>query len=512
MVFNSYQWPMEQTMVNGVAATTEVDSKVALVAQLVPLVIECAKDGCLLFSNGVYRDESSVEQASSSSGTSLARTLFDAYCESIYYVDHGRVPGFAFKNHLPYLEIKLDGVGRLASNDVQKQFYQTVVFMGCTLGELELGIMSSEPQVNLEKEIKNWLQANFSISNIQNTPSSSLRSLSLLPSISDIITSPDYLVTNEQCPRPREALFLEEALLEEKLRFGTLNQMRKVGLPKLENEHDAMTKAILVVLTSSLSSSSSGTVHNSVPLIISPREPSGFRSYHSALGPVGQLKTGRKQNMFKRIILFFRELNVGRRQVLGIEERGPTDKQLHHAMAEKRRRENMRQSFRVLRSLLPPGSKKDNATVLSMITEFIDSLKTRVEQLEKRNQTLETHLSANVLDEDHGTNVKIVQISQSTSESRFLDLRVWLRSRECSSSDLVIKVLGFLRQQRDVSLVSVQYSNTSMVVPNSMHGLVLRLKIEGDEFEESGFQEAVKRLLMASHTDNLTFLPIMKEP
>ncbi|GER37121.1 basic helix-loop-helix (bHLH) DNA-binding family protein [Striga asiatica] len=460
---------------------------------------------CLLFSNGVYREESSVEQASSSSGTSLARTLFDAYCESIFYVDHGRVPGFAFKNHLPYLEIKLDGLGRLASSDVQMQFYQeagiqTVVFMGCTLGEVELGIMSSEPQVNLEKEIKNWLQVNFSIqlatpSNIQNTSPSSLRSLSLLPSISDIITSPNYLVANEQ--GPREPLFLEEALLEEKLRFETLNQMRKVGLPKLENEHDAMTKAILSVLTSSLSSSSSGMVHNSVPLIISPREPSGFRSYHSALGPVGLVTTGRRQNMFKRSVLFFRELNTRRRWVLGIEERGPTDKHLHHVIAEKRRRENVRQSFQVLRSMLPPGSKKDNATVLSMITEFIDSLKTQVEQLEKRNQTLETHLSANVLEEseDRGTNVKIVQISQSTTESRFLDLRVWLRSRECSSSDLMIRVLGFLRQLKNVSLVSVQYSNTSMEVPNSMHGLLLRLKIERDEFDESSFQEAVKRVV-----------------
>ncbi|KAG6421075.1 hypothetical protein SASPL_117624 [Salvia splendens] len=82
----------------------------------------------------------------------------------------------------------------------------------------------------------------------------------------------------------------------------------------------------------------------------------------------------------------------------------------------------------------------------------------------------------------------------STSQPRFLDLRISLRSRECSLSDLVARVLGLLKQQeRNVSLLSLQ-SNTRFVESLPVHGLVLRCKVEGEEFDESGFQEALHNL------------------
>ncbi|PIM99362.1 hypothetical protein CDL12_28142 [Handroanthus impetiginosus] len=76
---------------------------------------------CLVAFDGLYREDSN--QPSSSSG-SLTRQLFDAYRESVIYVDSGRIPGFAFKNNLPYMELKLHDLERLASNQVQLQFYQ----------------------------------------------------------------------------------------------------------------------------------------------------------------------------------------------------------------------------------------------------------------------------------------------------------------------------------------------------------------------------------------------------
>lgn len=73
-------------------------------------------------------------------------------------------------------------------------------------------------------------------------------------------------------------------------------------------------------------------------------------------------------------------------------------------------------------------------------------------------------------------NVQIAQVSSSTSEARFLDLRVTVRG-ESSMLDLVIRLLEFLKQQRNVSLLSVE-SNTTVLESIPVHGVMLRLKIE----------------------------------
>ncbi|KAK6151960.1 hypothetical protein DH2020_014595 [Rehmannia glutinosa] len=467
---------------------------------------------CLLFFDGLYQEAESSQQPS------IARTLFNAYRESVHYVDHGRVPGFAFKNNIPYMEMKLDGPQRMGS-EVQIQFYQeagikTVVFMGCTIGEIELG-MSSEAQVNLEMEMKNWFPVDFSrqtaprelqaaqTTNQNTSSSSSLRSLS----IGNVEYSPSIFNI------PNEAL-LPETLIIKSVPLSAapiisinsphdqakhaLSQIRNVQFPTIENEDSIMTKAILDVLTSPASTSSSqmSTAQNS---------PTAFRSYHAAFGPRVATRN-QKHNMFKRAVLFFRNLNMRRRRELHIRENRPnTAMQLHHVISERRRRQKLNESFQVLRSFLPPGSKKDKASVLSNTTEYLSSLKSQLKEVRKRNQTLETQLSTNRIEVglisssriDQRVNVEISQVlSASTSESRLLDLRVNLRSGECSLLDLVFRVLGFLKQQRNISLLSVQ-SNTRMQVESNVpvHGLVLRLKIEGDEFDESGFQEAVRRVV-----------------
>ncbi|KAL0410479.1 UNVERIFIED_CONTAM: putative transcription factor [Sesamum latifolium] len=488
--------------------------------------------------DGVYREVS--DQPSSSAG-SLARRLFGLYRESVIFIDSGRIPGFAFKNHLSYMELKLHDLQRMASSEVQLHFYQeagikTVVFMGCAMGEIELG-MSNDPQVDLKIEMKNLFPDDFSrpaMSTEQPPPndpnqppsssSSSLRSLS--------VDSTEYspllfnIPTSSFIQEPsKEALNIGQTVLAETLRslpmsaplitpspdhhqaaIQALSQIRNVQFPSIESEDSAMTKAILAVLSSPSSTSSS--CHQQIAPNLPPisRSPTAFRAYPSAaLTPVAA-RSSRKHSMFKRAVVFFRNLNLRRRQELQIQGNRPTTTQLHHMISERRRREKLNESFQILRSLLPPGSKKDKASVLSSTTEYLSSLKSQVEELSKRNQMLESQLSvqrsveAGNQDQVGGSsssaervNVEMNQVSSSASEARFLDLRVTVRG-ESSMLDLVIRVLEFLKQQRNVSLLSVE-SNTRMLESIPVHGIMLRLKIEGDEFDESAFQEAVRRVV-----------------
>ncbi|KAL0315776.1 UNVERIFIED_CONTAM: putative transcription factor [Sesamum radiatum] len=474
---------------------------------------------CLLFLDGIYQEESS-QQPGSSSG-SLARRLFNAYCASVNYVDdQGLVPGFAFKNNLPFMEVKLHGLQMRLSSEMQMQFYQeagikTIVFMGCASGEIELGV-SSEPQVDLEMEIKSWFPVDFSRQKAPTEPpqptsqdrpstsSSSLRSLSVDSSEYSLLFNVQTSSFITETPQAVPAL-ISTSPHHHQQDENALSQIRNIQFPTIESENAAITKAILAVLSSPSTSASSRT--NLPP--VSPagdHEPAAFRRYRSGLAPIAA--TSQKHNMFKRSISFFRNLNMRKRQELQTQGNRPTSTQMHHMISERRRREKLNESFQVLRSLLPPGSKKDKASVLSSTTEYISSLKSQVEELSKRNQELQSELSTTAGKEGGGeevgglsssserVSVEIAQVSSASTseEARFLDLRVRLRSGECSLLDLVIRVLEFLNQQSNLRLLSVQ-SNTRLVESAPVHGLVLRLRVEGDEFEECGFQEAVRRVV-----------------
>lgn len=106
-------------------------------------------------------------------------------------------------------------------------------------------------------------------------------------------------------------------------------------------------------------------------------------------------------------------------------------------------------------------------------------------ELKRRNAILEMQISTALREElgvapsTQRVNVEIVNVTPSTliSQARILDLRMSLRSTGCSLSDFVARILGFLKQQRNVSLLSLQ-SNTTIVESTPVHGLVLRLKVE----------------------------------
>ncbi|CAK9144133.1 unnamed protein product [Ilex paraguariensis] len=451
--------------------------------------------------------------------------------------------GHAFINKLPYIELKEPYLQSLASSGTQLQFYQTAIFMGCNVGEIELG-MSTDTQINLETEMRNYFPEDFSRQQQprelpqptdQDRPSSSsssLLSLSLdsteysplffsIPS-SSYIPEPPKEAPTEQAVRPLSTttLPLHQSQVEQTLglvsttssplheAIQSLSQIRATQFPSIEIEDAAMTKAILAVLSSSTSPSPSSSSSSHQPQQNLPpnyqinQKGTAFKSYRSALAPtIPATARIRRQNMLKRAMTFFRNLNLMRRQGQTQGTR-PTSTQLHHMISERKRREKLNESFQTLRSLLPPGSKKDKASVLASTTEYLGSLKAQVAELSQRNQILEaavlprrevTGETSGSLAERLGVQITNVAESTSSSETRMVDLQVTARG-ESSMVDLVIRILEFLKGVKNVSLISVE-ANTQMVESSPVNRVVLRLKIECGEWDESAFQEAVRRVV-----------------
>ncbi|KAG6431690.1 hypothetical protein SASPL_109772 [Salvia splendens] len=443
---------------------------------------------CLKGLDGIYHE--GRNQQTTSHG-SFVRRLFDVYREASTYVDAGLIPGIAFASNNPFMKLELHEFQSLISSDFQLQFYQTIVLMGCATGEIELGMSDNHNQVDIEAAMKNILQTHFP----NQPPSSSSSSL-----LSVSVDSPEYppllfnIPTTTAAPPlpflPQETLIREPPTTTADAHDQTrqmLSQFRHAHFPSIECEDAAMTSAILAVLSSPSTSTSS---HRP------PRTPNistAFRAYQPNL-PARRRSAAPAPSRFKRAMMFFNNLNHRTRH----DQSLPTATQLHHMISERKRREKLNESFQILRSFLPPGTKKDKASVLSSTVEYMSSLKSRVAELVERNRILEPRIDSVKKSESGGDEVwsgerVSVEISRSssTSEARFLDLRVRVRG-ESSLLDLVSRVIEFLRGQSGVSLTSVE-SNTRLLDSVSVHAVIITLRIQGDEFDESGFREGVKR-------------------
>ncbi|XP_058206602.1 putative transcription factor bHLH041 isoform X1 [Rhododendron vialii] len=445
------------------------------------------------------------------------------------------------------MELKGLDLQRLASVQPQLQFYQearikTAVFMGCMAGEIELGFSNDTTQVNWEMEMRKWMPENFPDQQApyQDLPpppdhqthasssSSSLRSLSTdnslepspflfnIPSTSYHQEPPKQPLIHEQAFRPTSSSVLMSPLHQA---IQSFNQTRNFPFPTPETEDDAITKAILAVL-SSPSPSASPSASSPQPSVaqnfpyFSRNATSAFNRYspgfaHSSSTPM--IARVRRSSMLKRAISFFRSLssmrNQGRVQVHGGSR--PTENQLYHMISERKRREKLNESFQALRSLLPPGTKKDKASVLSGTSEYLNSLRSQVVELTRRNQVLETQLlpKTKPRDDQEGStdessyrrlDVKVVNVvaaeSSSSSGARIVDLFVVVRGGGCDVLDLVIGILEFLKKDERVGFISVE-ADTKVEESISVNRVVSRLKIEGSEWDESTFQEAVGKVV-----------------
>ncbi|CAN4084906.1 unnamed protein product [Withania somnifera] len=466
----------------------------------------------------------------------VAQRLFEEYKHSWLIMDNGRIPGIAFKNNLPYMELQFADLQSHASNPVQLQFYQeagikTTICMGCRIGEIEFGMISS-PQVNLEMGMKNLFPECFSspaavgeaaisgfshhqplLSIDQNRPSSS-SSFSLdgpgeypsllfnVASTSFVAEPPQMDTFPQQTIRPVSTTALPYHQ-QQAIQTLTQAQIRGIQVPRLETEDAALKRAYLAVMTSPSSSSSSHqSRENNVPTD-HYQKSTAFRRFRSGLGPNSvqiAARSTRRENMLRRSVTFFRNLNMMRRQEqIQANLRAPTSTQVHHMISERRRREKLNDSFQLLRSLLPPGTKKDKASVLASTTKYLSSLKAQVEELSIKNEMLEAQLvkpqmisvgiSSSSSDGNERVAVEIINIGESTSESRIVDLQVSVRA-ECSILDLVTCLLEFLKTDNNITVVSLAASTRPMVIH-----ITLRIRIEGSECDESAFKEALKRVV-----------------
>lgn len=140
-------------------------------------------------------------------------------------------------------------------------------------------------------------------------------------------------------------------------------QARNIQFPTPEALDEAMTRAILAVL-SSPDCSSSSSVHQPLERL-PPRynltvKASAFKKYARVLTPTTtrmNRNLSSRQSLLMRSFAFLRNLNLMR-----LRERMPTtsrqtSSQLHHVISERRRREKLNDSFQALKSLLPPGTK-----------------------------------------------------------------------------------------------------------------------------------------------------------
>ncbi|KAI9123361.1 hypothetical protein K1719_006250 [Acacia pycnantha] len=132
-----------------------------------------------------------------------------------------------------------------------------------------------------------------------------------------------------------------------------------------ENEHEAIVRAILHVISSpSSSSSNSSTFHQqNLPNIIHPEAgTSAFTRYRpnsEMSSKFPNLSKNQQQSLLKRSF----ELLRGVHYVRNLRQRyqaisPPTRAHLLHVISERRRREKLNKNFQALRSLLPPGTKR----------------------------------------------------------------------------------------------------------------------------------------------------------
>ncbi|KAK4343370.1 hypothetical protein RND71_036464 [Anisodus tanguticus] len=275
-----------------------------------------------------------------------------------------------------------------------------------------------------------------------------------------------------------------------------LTKFQGQQFPKINGEDDAITRAYLAVLSSSPSSSlSRGQIQENLTRDhrLATRKATAFRKFRSTLGPNASIGARTcTHNMLKRSMTFFKNLYLMNWQEK-VQVNRLTNTQVHHIISERRRREKLNENFQQLRALLPPGTK-DKVSILASTTEYLSSLKDQVKEQCKRNEILEAQLlteSEASQFHQHGSGRVAVYIRYI--EARIVDLQVIVRGK-CSILDLVIHLLEFLKMVNIVSLVSVE-ANTMMVQSFPVALITLRLSIQGDEWDESAFLEAAKRVV-----------------
>ncbi|MED6132895.1 hypothetical protein PIB30_023152 [Stylosanthes scabra] len=480
----------------------------------------------LFFLDGFYN------QASSSLG-SVAQHLFNQFRTLTFHANDDGIPGLAFRNNRPYLELQQPQLVTLAWTQMQKQFYQearikTAVFMGCNKGEIELGFLNMS-QAEIQTALSNLFPEDFSstaalrqIVDHQNNPATS--SSSSLRSLSTTAGSPEYSSLIFNVPPTAAAAAAPGTIAPNTISPLSSNTASALlshpstttphfMFPNQEIENETLMRVFLNAISSPQQLQNQNLPYN---ITVAHPESGAFRRYRTEpeAGTNGSSVSLRsRQSLMKRTLAFFRRINEMRIRER-IQASRPSSTQLHHMIAERRRREKLNDNFQALRELLPHGTKKDKASILTTAKETLSSLMAEIEKLRIRNQELESRLPESkestttttdqeicktmlMVPPNERFHVQISDVPQSSSEEeRRMDLHVALRG-QISHIDVVIRLLEFLNVAQNVSLVSMRTNtNNNVEGNNSINQLTFRLRIlQGSEWDVSAFQEAVRRVV-----------------
>ncbi|TKW13981.1 hypothetical protein SEVIR_5G136900v4 [Setaria viridis] len=261
-----------------------------------------------------------------------------------------------------------------------------------------------------------------------------------------------------------------------------------------------------------------------------------FRRYARHLGPKRPPKPGAcGQRMFKTAMAVLSKMHVAARynqqyyyqQAAAAAEAAPPPSvnQLQHMFSERKRREKLNDSFHALKTVLPPGAKKDKTSILIRAREYVRSLESKVSELEEKNRSLESRLlrgegsgrkDAGSGGNDCSGDEKVqVEIARATKEERAAEpcaddlctLKIVVRS-PCNMTDMMLRTLQCLRNQigDGVSLVAMSTSDSATGV-NTCPRPVLTLQIKsppGARWEEQPVKDAVAKVVADALTTTTT--------
>ncbi|GJN05533.1 hypothetical protein PR202_ga23167 [Eleusine coracana subsp. coracana] len=275
-------------------------------------------------------------------------------------------------------------------------------------------------------------------------------------------------------------------------------------------------------------------------LLPAAKKAGAFKSFARHMGPRRQPKPGAcGQRMFKTALSVLSKMHVAasarytqqhqqqyyyNQQASAAEAAAaaPSVNQLQHMISERKRREKLNDSFHALKTVLPPGAKKDKTSILIRAREYIRSLESRASELEEKNKSLESRLiqrgssgdnarkhAGGDRDNSGGDKVQI-EITRAAKEEEYYwaameprdlcTLKIVLRSR-CNMTDVVLRTLQCLKDQvgGDVSLVSMNTSAEPQT-NSSPRGAVLTMQVKssllvGAQWEEQAVKDAVAKVV-----------------
>ncbi|KAM0855401.1 hypothetical protein ACQ4PT_049795 [Festuca glaucescens] len=194
--------------------------------------------------------------------------------------------------------------------------------------------------------------------------------------------------------------------------------------------------------------------------------------------------------------------------------------QLQHMISERKRREKLNDSFHALRTVLPPAKSflaKDRASVLIIAREYVNSLKSKVCELEEKNQALQSQLArraTSAQEDDVGEKVEIQTSKAATAEDdqtgEVFMVQIVTRPVGGNTTDMVLRTLQCLKDEmgEDVSLVSMSTADDS----DGPHraSLSLHLKSASGTNWEEAVREAIRKAVTSQPPAGLGWCWVME--